>query len=728
MHSTFARLCRGGFGRNAVRSAILSAFLIITVGLIGCSAPDDTTAAAQPTATNAPTVTSPPTPTPTDTPTPSPTDTPTPTPTATPTLPPTPTPTRTPLPIPTATPTPEPLTPNQLFRAVSPSVVFVETPSGTGSGLQIHDGYVLTNAHVVWPYAAVRLVYADGTELLDVPVVATDFMADLAVLGPVEVDAPSAELKSGEWLAVGTDVFLIGYPSEVDEFPQPTLTRGLISRLRQWDAQGITYFQSDATIAGGQSGGVLVTTRGDVIGMSGMVFGAGGFALVASAADIGPRVEGLIAGEDVSGLGDRQFDTSGLGRLFALSRLDNRWEGSMHLIDEPVGTEVELEIDSDVDAGLAVFDPTGFPIAYADGMVTGEEQVAFETKMPGPHMVVIWQNNNVPDTISVNSNVALHEFKDPDGVRSLSVDEVVVGQIDYPGDTDVYRLRLSEGDEVHVTVQSLLVDSFVSVDYEGSDEAQVVTDDDSGGGLFSADSELTYRAPEDNQYVIVVNSASGFHVGGYILTVETPKDGDPVAVAPDPTPTPQATELGDMVVYESYDGLYTLEVPASWDVDETTGYGGLADDMVGVCNSVDACYIGVEAGVIVFEDDLTWYGVGNVTTEEYVQGAIDLILDDEMLVYDGRTTVTTESGLVVDLLDFSETDELTAYKRLIYLDEDSGRGFEAVYILPDFDAILADVPSDALAVAMAAFSLTNTMLEEREALVAYSIESFRVNE
>jgi S1-C subfamily serine protease len=114
----------------------------------------------------------------------------------------------------------------------------------------------VTNAHVVWPYTTVRVVAVGGHEYDEVPVLGWDLVADLAVLGPLEwLEAAPLALTDGEALVVGSDVYLIGYPGEVSHIPEPTLTRGLISRLREWDAVGITFFQSDATIAGGQSAG-----------------------------------------------------------------------------------------------------------------------------------------------------------------------------------------------------------------------------------------------------------------------------------------------------------------------------------------------------------------------------------------------------------------------------------------------------------------------------------------
>ena len=135
---------------------------------------------ATPTNTPTPTPTATPTTappaTPTNTSTPTPTATPTPAPTATPTTAPPATPTNTPTPTPTATPTPAPtptaqLTAAEVYSLVSPSIPFIETPTGTGSGVLIEGGYVITNYHVVWPYEAVRVVFPDDKVLQNVPVV-----------------------------------------------------------------------------------------------------------------------------------------------------------------------------------------------------------------------------------------------------------------------------------------------------------------------------------------------------------------------------------------------------------------------------------------------------------------------------------------------------------------------------------------------------------------------------
>ena len=137
---------------------------------------------AIPTPSTTPEPTATPTPKPTATPVPPPTATPSPTPRPTPTATPKPTATPTHTPESTATPTPSPLTAAEIFAQVSPSVAFIETSVGTGSGVLIDGGYVVTNAHVVWPFDEVRVVFPDGSEFPDAPVANWDLLGDLAIL------------------------------------------------------------------------------------------------------------------------------------------------------------------------------------------------------------------------------------------------------------------------------------------------------------------------------------------------------------------------------------------------------------------------------------------------------------------------------------------------------------------------------------------------------------------
>ena len=136
-----------------------------------------------------------------------------------------------PEPAPTTTAAPERLSAAEVHSRISPSIPFIETATSTGSGILIEGGYVVTNYHVVWPHWEAWIVFPDGTELSNVPVVGWDPWADLAVLGPVNVSAPPLSLADGEGMAPGSELFLVGYPAEAELFPEASITQGILSRL-----------------------------------------------------------------------------------------------------------------------------------------------------------------------------------------------------------------------------------------------------------------------------------------------------------------------------------------------------------------------------------------------------------------------------------------------------------------------------------------------------------------
>ena len=154
------------------------------------------------------------------------------------------------------------LTATEVLECVSPSVALVATPAAGGSGILIEDGYVVTNAHVVEPYDRVDLTFPGLDYHPDVPVVGVDALADIAVLGPIDVDRPPMQIRSGIDIEQGRDVYLVGYPGEYDAFPKATISRGVLSRVRRAGEFGHQYLQTDASIGGGQSGGALVDEQG----------------------------------------------------------------------------------------------------------------------------------------------------------------------------------------------------------------------------------------------------------------------------------------------------------------------------------------------------------------------------------------------------------------------------------------------------------------------------------
>ncbi len=470
-------------------------------------------------------------------------------------------------PEPTATPTPAPMTPSQVFQTVSPSVAYIDTPALRGSGFLIDGGYVVTSAHIVWPFESVRIVFPDGSEFKDAPLLAWDLVADLAVIGPIDTDLPPLAPIDGENYVVGSNVFLIGYPGEVEDFPQPTISRGLISRKREWDRVGITYFQTDAAIAGGQSGGVLVSDRGEVIGMSGFSFAEGQFGIVASSADTMPRVRRLIAGADVDGLNRSPIPKDLEGETDVAVSLQAVWDLATYVFWPAARQEVSLETDAPNlffqvrdTARNALNDETGQPVFV--------NEIEFTTQIDAPHFVLVVSSDPSQLTGQLTASVPLTPFNDPDEQQPARImNQTITAAMDFPGDVDVFPVQLKKGQAIHVHAESAMIDSDILIADTAQPEAPLAGDDNSGGGVFGLDAEVSFEAPGDSRYLIIISDAAYNNVGGYFLTVEAyQEDGDaPTPVALTPTPTPVATDTGKMAVYvHPFKPRFTLQYPADW--------------------------------------------------------------------------------------------------------------------------------------------------------------------
>ena len=150
-----------------------------------------------------------------------------------------------------------------------------EEDSSLGSGVIVSaEGYILTNNHVVEAADEIEVMLADGRKAA-AKVVGTDPETDLAVIKISLEKLPVIVLGQAEQAQVGDVVLAIGNPFGVGQ----TVTMGIISALGRNNLH-INHFenfiQTDAAINFGNSGGALVDTHGNLLGINSAIYSQSG--------------------------------------------------------------------------------------------------------------------------------------------------------------------------------------------------------------------------------------------------------------------------------------------------------------------------------------------------------------------------------------------------------------------------------------------------------------------
>ena len=157
-----------------------------------------------------------------------------------------------------------------VYRIASPAVVTISTGRSSGSGSIVSpEGLILTNEHVIRGTSSGLVTVATTTgKRYTGQVIATDRRNDLALVRLNTTDRfPTVRLSNSQAIQVGQRVFAIGSPFGLSG----TLTTGILSRIgRNGD------LQTDAALNPGNSGGPLLNSRGELIGVNKAILSRGG--------------------------------------------------------------------------------------------------------------------------------------------------------------------------------------------------------------------------------------------------------------------------------------------------------------------------------------------------------------------------------------------------------------------------------------------------------------------
>ncbi len=435
----------------------------------------------------------------------------------------------------------ESLAPREVLDCLGDDIAHVTTTLGSGSAVLLADGRLLTNAHVVDPFAVVDVSFRDGLVVDDVPVIGVDLQRDVAVLGPIDREGgvELADQAVVDGLGQGDDLFLVGYPGELETgVSDPTISQGILSRVRVADRFGQTFLQTDAAIGGGQSGGALVDGAGHVVGLSGLSF-ADNFALGLSSTDVAAGLAGIDAGQ--SGV-YRPIDAASATTTGTFTATGPQAPLILTVPPADVDQPVQVTFDRAGAPLVTVQDSTGQPLWLPPtllreaspeeldmdqgtydrlrGSAGDNDAVASFTVPAGRFGVVLAESLVGPEgALTYTSSVPLSSFPDGDNGVPLTIGTRHEGAIETFEALDTFTVDLAQGQALDVYLGAVAGDMVYWIYPVGGepDEANIV--DDSNEGLYGLDAHETFTAPAAGAYVIEVSTYESISVG-YVLDAQ----------------------------------------------------------------------------------------------------------------------------------------------------------------------------------------------------------------
>jgi len=483
-----------------------------------------------------------------------------------------------------------------ITRRASPAVITLNTynaagrKTGLGSGFFLSDGRIATNRHVIEGSARVEAVTQDerrlGTATFAEAVGGAT--ADLAILP--RITNPPATLPLAAGLPeVGEAVIVIGAPEGLSN----TVSTGIVSAIRR--IQGKTLVQISAPISHGSSGGPVLNSRGQVIGVSVSVLSEGqnlNFAVpvteLSRLAQTQPgRVSftgdlrggaGVSGGTDISSLDTRRLPRLTLGQTVT-GRLN---DGDVTLPDGSyadafaytgrAGEQITVALQSnDFDAYAVVDDPNG-PLRESDDDSGGNYDSELTVTLPHAGTYIIVANSVASGATGAyrlslragggrpSQNDGNNDGGTGNGGRTSTGDEfdlatavpirggqTVSGQLTRSdhrrednsfADSYVYNGRA--GERLTITMRSTGFEPWIVVDEPDGPYREHSATGRTG--------QLTVTLPRTTRYIILANAVNANATGSYTLSVQSSGAGGPVPSAPPSSGGGAGGDISDMNV------------------------------------------------------------------------------------------------------------------------------------------------------------------------------------
>jgi len=271
--------------------------------------------------------------------------------------------------------------------------------ASSGSGVIIStDGYIVTNNHVVDGADELTVTLNDNREF-SARIIGTDKTTDLALIKVDAKDFPAITIGSSDKLKVGEWVLAVGNPFNLNS----TVTAGIVSaKARSLGANGVeSFIQTDAAINQGNSGGALVNTSGELVGINAMLYSQTG-----SYSGYGFAIPTTIMNKvvaDIKQYGNVQRAFLGIQGQDVRPYLDMQKEDGKEL-DLGTNEGVYVAKVDDDGAGAAAGLKAGDVITAIDGKKLtkmAELQEMMAGKRPGDKVSITFLRNKKSSTVNV---------------------------------------------------------------------------------------------------------------------------------------------------------------------------------------------------------------------------------------------------------------------------------------------------------------------------------------